>query len=76
MSTVYKVTTDRPKVPAARFVAEDLYDLGNQVASFLARHGALARSVRFDIELAADHGQITQPGMSRPISFTVTEESR
>lgn len=71
-TTVYAVTVDRPKVPAARFVAEDLVDLGNQIASYLFRHGQLSRTVPFDVEIDYDHGRIRQSGMARPIAFTIT----
>ena len=72
---VFHVTTDRPKVPAARFVADDLIELGTQVASYLARHGALARHVPYDAQVGDDYGAIRQLGLTRPITFTIAQES-
>ncbi|WP_210651313.1 hypothetical protein [Nocardioides sp. SYSU D00065] len=74
MPTFY-VTTDRPQVPAARFAAEDLVDLGEQVASHLARHRVLSRAVPFHAQVGDDHGAIHQSGLLRPVTFTITQES-
>lgn len=73
--SVYAVTTDRPKVPAARFAATDLVDLGNQVAGHLARHRVLSRAEPFHAEVGDDRGAIHQSGLQRPITFTITKES-
>lgn len=73
--TTFHVVTDRPKVPAARFSAEDLIDLGQQVAGHLARHRVLSRAVPYDAEVGDDHGSIHQSGLLRPVTFTITQES-
>lgn len=74
MSAVYTVTTDRPKVPAARFVAADLIDLGEQVAFYLARHKVLSRAVPYQAQVGDDCGAIDQDGLQRPVTFTVQKE--
>ncbi|WP_224279078.1 hypothetical protein [Nocardioides lacusdianchii] len=71
----FHVTTDRPKVPAASFVAEDLVDLGAQVASHLARHRVLSRAVPYDAQVGDDCGAIHQSGLPRPVTFVIRKES-
>jgi hypothetical protein len=73
--TIYQVTTDRAAVPAARFAADDLVDLGAQVANYLARHRVLSRAVPYDAQVGNDHGAIHQSGLQRPVTFTVRKES-
>lgn len=71
----YLVTPDTPRVPAARFAAVDLFDLGQQVAHHLARHKHLRRGLHFDAQIGDDHGAIHQPGLSRPLTFSITKEN-
>jgi hypothetical protein len=71
----FHVTTDRPKVPTARFSAEDLVDLGHQVAGHLTRHRVLSRAVPFDAQVGDDHGAIHQSGLPRPVTFVIRKES-
>lgn len=71
----FHVTTDRPKVPAARFSADDLIDLGQQVAGHLTRHRVLSRAVPYDAEVGDDHGSIHQSGLQKPVTFTIRKES-
>lgn len=66
----FHVTTDRPKVPAATFVADDLVDLGQQIAGHLTRHRVLSRAVPFEAHVGDDRGAINQNGLHRPIQFT------
>ncbi len=73
--SVFHVTTDRTKVPAARFVADDLFDLGAQVASHLARHRVLARAVPYHATVGNDRGSIIQDGLQRPVTFVIRKES-
>lgn len=75
MGDVYTVTTDRPKVPEARFVADDLIGLGEQVAAFLARHRVLSRAVPYDAQVGDDRGAIHQSGLQRPVTFLIRKES-
>jgi hypothetical protein len=72
---VFHVTTDRPAVPAARFVADDLIGLGAQVAAHLARHRVLSRAVPYDAQVGNDHGAIHQTGLQRPVTFVIRQES-
>ncbi len=74
MAAVYTVTTDRPKVPAARFVAANLIDLGEQVAFYLARHRVLSRAVPYQAEVGDDSGAINQDGLQKPVTFTIRKE--
>lgn len=74
MIAVYTVVTDRPALPEARFVAEDLIQLGRQVAAFLARHKVLSPAVPYDAQIGDDHGAIHQDGLRRPITFTIRKE--
>lgn len=74
MST-YLVTPDTPRVPAARFVANDLFELGQQVAAHMARHKHLRRGLRFDAQIGDQYGAIHQTGLRRPLTFTITKES-
>lgn len=67
----FHVTTDRPKVPAATFVADDLFDLGDQVAGHLTRHRVLSRAVPYDAQVGDDRGAIHQPGLQRPVHFVI-----
>jgi hypothetical protein len=67
----FHVTTDRPKVPAATFVADDLIDLSQQVAGHLARHRVLSRAVPFDAQVGDDRGAIHQSGLARPVRFDI-----
>lgn len=69
----YTVTPDARRVPAARFVAEDLVDLGHQVARHFTRHKHLSRSIPFNAEIGAEFGAIHQAGLPRPLTFTITE---
>lgn len=71
----FHVVTDRPRLPAARFAADDLVDLGAQVASFLARHRVLSRAVPYDAQVGSDRGAINQTGLQRPVTFVITKES-
>jgi hypothetical protein len=73
--TVYLVTPADQRVPAARMVAEDLFDLGQQVASYFARHRRLTRGVPYDAELGDEHGAIRQSGLPKPLMFTITKDS-
>lgn len=75
MSAVYTVTTDRPKVPQARFVADDLIGLGEQVAAYLTRHRVLSRAVPYDAQIGNDHGAIHQDGLQRSVLFTIRKET-
>lgn len=72
---VFHVVTDRPKVPAARFAAEDLIALGEQAAGHLARHGVLSRAVPYDAQVGDDHGAINQSGLARPVIFSIRKDS-
>jgi len=72
---LFHVTTDQPRVPAARFVAADLFELGDQVASHLARHKHLTRGIPYDAEVGDDQGAIFQSGLRKPITFTIRKES-
>lgn len=74
MATLH-VVTDRPKVPTARFAAEDLIDLGEQVAGHLARHHVLSRTVPYDAQVGDDRGSIHQSGLPRPVTFVIRKES-
>ena len=74
MKTVYLVTPDDVAVPAARMVAEDLFDLGAQVASYFARHRRLNRGVPYDAQLGDTEGAITQSGLRKPLTFTIAQE--
>ncbi len=76
MKTVYLVTPDDARVPAARMVAGDLIDLGTQVASYFARHRRLARGVPYDAQLGDEHGAITQSGLRKPLTFTIAKDPR
>lgn len=73
--SVFHVITDRPKVPAATFVASDPVGLGEQIASYLARHRVLSRAVPFEAHIGDDHGAINQTGLQRPVTFTIRKES-
>jgi len=73
--SVFHVVTDRPKVPAARFVADDLIGLGEQVATFLARHRVLSRAEPYQAQVGDDHGLIHQTGLQKPVTFTIRKES-
>jgi hypothetical protein len=72
--TVFLITPTDAGVPAARMVAEDLIDLGDQVASYFARHRRLTRGVPYDAQVGDDHGAITQSGLRRPVTFTISKE--
>lgn len=72
---VFLVTTDRRAVPAARFVAADVVELGDQVATYLARHRVLSRAVPFQAEIGDEHGAINQQGLTKPIYFSIVKES-
>jgi hypothetical protein len=76
VKTVYLVTPDDVAVPAARMVAEDLFDLGAQVATYFARHRRLTRGVAYDAQLGDDQGAITQSGLRKPLTFTIAKDSR
>lgn len=71
---VYLITPDDVRVPAARMAAEDLIDLGSQVASYFARHRLLTRGVRYDAQLGDEHGAITQSGLRKPLTFTIAKD--
>ena len=71
----FAVTPDARRVPAARFVAENLVDLGQQVASHFTRHKHLTRGVPFRADVRADHGAIHQPGLPGPLTFSIVEEA-
>lgn len=71
----FHVTTDRPAVPAARFSADDLIDLGAQVAGHLTRHRVLSRAVPYDAQVGDDRGAIHQSGLPRPVTFVIRKES-
>ena len=70
----YHVVPDAARVPAARFVASDLVELGDQVANHFARHKHLRRGLRFDAQIDTEVGAITQAGLVRPLTFAITEE--
>ncbi len=72
---VFHITTDRPRIPAVRLAADDLIDLGAQVAAYLARHRVLSRAVPYDAQVGDTHGAIHQDGLPRPINFTIHKES-
>lgn len=72
---IYRIVTDRPKVPAATVVADDLIELGQQVAAHLARHRVLSRAVPYDAQVGDDRGAIHQSGLQRPITFTIAKDS-
>lgn len=76
IKTVYLVTPDDARVPAARMVAEDLFDLGAQVASYFARHRRLTRGVPYGAQLGDESGAITQSGLRKPLTFTITKDNR
>jgi hypothetical protein len=76
VKTVYLVTPDDTRVPAARMVAEDLIDLGYQVASYFTRHRRLTRGVPYDAQLGDEHGAINQSGLRKPLTFTIARETR
>ena len=71
----YTVTTDRRNVPVVTVTAEDLIDLGEQVARHLARHRVLSRAETYQAEVGDDRGRIHQPGLTRPINFVIRKES-
>lgn len=71
----FRVITDRPKVPAATFLAEDLIDLGAQVAGHLTRHRVLSRAVPYDAQVRDDRGSIHQSGLQKPVTFTIAKEA-
>lgn len=73
--SVFHVVTDRPKVPAATFAADDLIGLGEQVAAYLARHRVLSRAVPYDAQVGNDRGAIHQTGLQKPVTFTIRKES-
>lgn len=73
--TVYLVTPADTRVPAARMAADDLIDLGAQVASYFARHRRLTRGVPYDAQLGDDHGAITQSGLPKPLTFTIARDA-
>jgi hypothetical protein len=75
MKTLYLVTPVDARLPAARMVAEDLIDLGSQVAAYFARHRRLSRGVPYDAELGDEHGAIRQSGLPKPLMFTITKDS-
>jgi hypothetical protein len=73
--TVFHAECDRPKVPSARFAAEDGFDLGEQLALHLVRHRVLSRAVPFQAEVGDDFASITQSGLPRPVTFVIRKES-
>lgn len=73
---VYLVIPDDVRVPAARMVAVDLFDLGAQVAAYFARHRRLTRGVPYDAQLGDEHGAISQSGLRKPLTFTIAKDSR
>ena len=76
MSTraVYLVTPADTRVPAARMAADDLVDLGAQVASYFARHRRLNRGVPYEAQLGDTEGAITQSGLRKPLTFTIAKD--
>lgn len=72
---VYLVTPADTRVPAARMVAEDLIDLGHQVAGYFTRHRRLTRGVTYDAQLGDEHGAIRQSGLPKPLIFTIARDS-
>lgn len=72
---IYLVTPDSARAPAARVAAADLIDLGNQVASHLARHRLIRRGMSFQAQIGDGHGAINQSGLLRPVTFTIHKES-
>ena len=72
----YAVTPDAQRVPAARFVADDLIHLGEQVAVHFRRHKHLSRSIPYEAQIGDDFGAIHQAGLPRPLTFTIREEQR
>lgn len=74
--STYLITPAYARVPAARMVAEDLFDLGAQVAAYFARHRRLSRGVAYDAELGDEHGAIRQSGLPKPLTFTIAKDSR
>ena len=73
--TVYLITPTDVRVPAARMVADDLIDLGEQAAAYFARHRRLTRGVPYDAQIGDDRGAITQSGLRQPLTFTIAKES-
>lgn len=73
---VYLITPDDVRVPAARMAAEDLIDLGSQVASYFARHRRLNRGVSYDAQIGDTEGAITQSGLRKPLTFTIAKDAR
>lgn len=71
----YLVTPADTRVPAVRMVAEDLIDLGEQVAAYLTRHRRLSRGVPFDAQIGDDHGSIRQSGARQPLTFDICKEN-
>lgn len=73
---VYLVTPTNPKVPAVRLAADDLIDLGNQVAAYMARHKQLHRSLPYAAEIGDDYGALHQHGaIPKPVTFHIAQES-
>jgi hypothetical protein len=70
----YLVTPADTRLPAVRLVAVDEVDLGSQVAQYFARNRRLVRGIRYWAEVGDDVGAITQPGLPRPLTFTIAKE--
>lgn len=75
MKALYLVSPTDTRVPAARMVADDLFDLGDQVATYYARHRRLIRGVAYDAQLGDEHGAIRQSGLRQPLTFTIAKEA-
>lgn len=75
MKSVYLITPTDQRVPAARMAADDLIDLGEQVAAYFARHRRLTRGVAYDAQVGDEHGSIRQPGLPKPLMFTIARDS-
>lgn len=76
MKARYLVTPTDTRVPAVRIVADDLIDLGSQVAEYFARHRRLSKGVQYDAQIGDDHGSIRQTGLPRPLMFTIERDAR
>lgn len=73
MRATYLVTPTDRRTPAGRFTADDLIDLGEQVAVYLTRRRVLVRGANFDAQIGSERGAIRQAG--RVVTFDITQES-
>lgn len=72
--TTYTVAFAHPNIADTRLTAVDSFDLGEQVAAYLARRKAL-RPGHYDAVIGGSSGQIKQHLLPRPITFTIRKDS-